>query len=127
MSATEDAKNVSSFIRQLGDKMIAAAYGLAREYATRAIQDFRTRQGIEQEAVGEFWTNRTTDAVRRVFTQAFLTGTEVGFLIAHAVDYGISLELANDRKHEALRPIIEKWGALYITAVTGRIRKLTGG
>ena len=125
MSARDDAKQVSRNLELIySQKVLPAVLGLAKEYAERALQDFRNKQGVEQDSTGEYWTNRTTDAVRRVFSEAFLTGNEVGFLIAHAVEYGIYLELANDRKHEALRPTIEKWGPLFLSAVDRLLKRI---
>jgi hypothetical protein len=59
-----------------------------------------------------FWNNQTETAYNSVFAENYTVGTEVGWFIAHAVEYGVYLELANDRKHEALRPIIQElWPA----------------
>ncbi len=41
-----------------------------------------------------------------MFTKAFIDGDEIGFLLAHGVDYGVYLELANDRAYEVIRPVI---------------------
>lgn len=125
MSAAEDAKKVARNIELIySQKVIPAVYGLAQQYAALALSDFRSKQGFGQGNTGEYWTNRTEDAVKRVFTSAFLTQKEVGFFIAHAVEYGIYLELANDRKHEALRPTINKWGPLFLAAVANLLKRI---
>ena len=81
-----------------------AVFALSLEFAAKALNDFRQRQGTN-----EFWTNRTKIAKDTVFADAFLEQNIVGWFIAHSVEYGVYLELANNRQNEALRPIIRKW------------------
>ena len=41
-----------------------------------------------------------------MFARAFKDQEEIGWFLSHGQDYGVYLELANDRKSEAIRPII---------------------
>jgi hypothetical protein len=66
---------------------------------------------------GRFWTNQTGDTESRVFGEVILTDGAIGFFLAHGVEWGIYLELANNRQNESLRPLIEIYGNMYIIAV----------
>ena len=80
---------------------ITATKALCEYYAALALQTFRQRQ-----SGNEYWNNKTSTAYSRVYAEGFIEGDVIGWFIAHAVEYGVYLELANDRKHEALRPIV---------------------
>ncbi len=114
-----DAKKVNQNLDRIFAKRKVLIYALSVEYAARALEDFRKRQPDGIGVVGEFWTNQTTDAVKRVFTKAFQDADSVGWIIAHGVDYGVYLEKANDRQNEALRPIMLEWSKKYIEAIKG--------
>jgi len=88
-------------IKGFNARKVYASVVLSQYYSAKAIQLFRKFQ-----AFNAFWTNRTETAYNTVFGALIDTQTEVGFLIAHKVEYGVYLELANDRKHESLVPII---------------------
>jgi len=98
----------------------AAVLALCLEYAALILEEFRKQQVVgpgggswidrfNGQGVGEYWNNQTENAARMVFSDAFMDDEEVGFYIAHMVEYGVYLELANDRRHEALRPLIEEF------------------
>lgn len=88
-------------IRSIEDRRIIATIALCEYYAGLAQQTFRERQ-----IANAFWNNRTGTAYNEVFADSFEDGNDIGFFIAHAVEYGVYLELANDRKHESLRPTL---------------------
>ena len=77
----------------------AKLYALALSYAGQAINKARS----EKE-----WTDRTSQAKDRMFAEAFIDGSDIGFFLSHGVDYGLYLELANDRRYEIIRPVIEE-------------------
>lgn len=79
-------------------------YALSLEYAARALNDFRRRQAQE-----EFWKNQTFTAMNTVFSDAFITGNVIGWFLAHGIEYGVYLELANDGKNQALRPVVVRF------------------
>ncbi len=88
-------------IKKIYNRKQAALYALCKVYAVRALKLFNMMQKDE-----EFWNNQTFQAKDSVFTDAYTTTGYVGFFIAHGKAYGQFLEFANDRKHEALRPIM---------------------
>lgn len=81
-----------------------AAFALASSYSVKMLDLFRERQSGNY-----YWQNRTTQAMNRVSTRAFRGKYELGFYIQHGVDYGVYLELANDRKHAALYPLVNEF------------------
>jgi hypothetical protein len=86
----------------------AQLYALCSYYAELAKQEFDSRQPSGQNAEGEFWTSRTGQAAMRVFGKAGYDGAiAVFWALAHGVDYGVYLELANDRRHASLDKIIK--------------------
>lgn len=114
MSASQDAAKVAKYLRGYYVRKLAALQALAKTLAEEMLADFQTRQGFAQETRGEFWHNRFSEAVRKVYAEDFTTESKLGFFIAHGVYYGVYLELANDRKYEALRPMIEEWGNRFL-------------
>lgn len=117
-----NTKQVADKIENIYERRKAAVYSLALRYATLAINDFRKKQ-----AGNNYWENRSTQAMKRMFTKGFISGGTnsdvVGFLMAHGVEYGPYLELANNGLNEAIRPTMNKWAKLFIAAV----RRLYGG
>jgi hypothetical protein len=101
MGIDNDINSVKKNIPSIFERKIAAGYALCQDEALRTIQDFRNEQ-----AGGAFWNNRTYQAMDRMFTQPFKEDAAIGFIMAHGVQYGVYLELANNRKHQAIRPMI---------------------
>ena len=97
----KDVKTVSTKIIKIYAQREAAAFALAQSFAIKAHNIFKTNQ-----SAGKYWSNKTFNAFDRVFANAFHDSTGVGFFLAHGIEYGIYLELANDRKHKALKPIM---------------------
>ena len=97
---------IKNGMRKHFDRKTIATIALCRYYAAKALEEFRRKQPSFQFAEG-FWINRTTIARNSVFADSFTDSDAVGFFLAHAVGYGVYLELANNRKHESLRPVIE--------------------
>lgn len=86
----------------------AALYALSLQYAARALNDFRAKQ-----SQNVYWLNRTGSARDLVFSDAYLQESMVGWFIAHGVEYGVYLELANDGQNQALRPTVEQFAQAY--------------
>lgn len=78
---------------------------LCSYYASKALEAFR-RQQTSKQLSGTFWTNQTVTARNTVFSGVEAYKQFYGFFLAHKMQYGIYLELANNAKHEALRPIV---------------------
>jgi hypothetical protein len=113
------AAGVAANVSEIYSRRRAAVYALCLAYAGQILAEFRTQQLVgpgggswidryNGRGIGRYWNNQTETAARTVFSKAFTDGADIGFFISHMVEYGVYLELANDRRHEALRPIIEK-------------------
>lgn len=99
----DDVDKVKRSIDDIYKRRVNKTYALCKWYAGRAQEIFRRFQ-----AFNVFWNNQTGTAYSQVYAQGFKdVNGDAGFFISHAVEYGIYLELANDRKHEALRPIVQ--------------------
>ena len=102
-------KQVAANIKTIYDRKRAALYALALKYAGEAINFFR-----KEQAQGTYWTNRTSQAKDRMFTNAFIEDNVIGWFMAHGVEYGPYLEKANNGIHEAIRPIMIEFGLKFI-------------
>jgi hypothetical protein len=100
-------------LRPVFERKLIAAQALAVEYAERCLQAFRDKQPLGTEGTEGVWHNRTGQAAAEVFSDAFVDDAAIGFFLAHGKDYGVWLELANDRKYEVLRPIVESFAESY--------------
>lgn len=114
MSVGDDVRKVKNNIAGIYERRAAGVYALSLEYAAIALRYFR-----QVQSGGGFWTNRTSEALNRMFSNAFRSGNEVGWFMAHGVDYGVYLELANDRRNEAIRPTIQRFSGRFFQAVKG--------
>jgi len=94
-----------------------AIYVMALDYAAMAINYFRSVQPPKPDTQGKFWHNRTGFAAARVFADAKLRKSGLSWGIAHGVQYGVYLELANNRSHEALRPVIQRYAGRFLNDV----------
>lgn len=94
-------ETITKNIRAANTRKVIASIALCRYYSAKALETFRRYQTFQT-----FWNNQTGTAYNQVFASNIAEDREIGFFIAHDVLYGIYLELANDRKHEALWPII---------------------
>ena len=101
MSVRDGTRRVSRKIKTIYERRRAAVYALCLNYAGRALNYFRQNQDSNA-----YWQRRTGQAQDRVFSDAQIEGQIISWFMAHGVDYGVYLELANDRAHEALRPTI---------------------
>jgi hypothetical protein len=95
-------KGLNLLKKNIGDiykRRAAQLYALSLFYAAKALNDLRTKQ-----AQNKYWENQTFTAVDTVFSNAFRDDNAIGWFIAHAIEYGVYLELANDGQNQALRP-----------------------
>lgn len=109
MNSVEGIAVVKAMTAEIYIRKRRAAVALCLYYAGLVLQSFRQRQ-----ANNRFWTNRTRTAVNTVFSEAIDEKGVIGFFLAHAVEYGVYLELANDRKHEAIRPVVMSFYARFM-------------
>jgi hypothetical protein len=110
-----DVTKVKTNIKNIYERKRRALYALALSFAAFAIRYFRSVQPPKPNSRGKFWHNRTGQAAARVFTNATITGNMVTWFIAHGVQYGVYLETANDRRYQALKPIIQRYANRFLT------------
>jgi hypothetical protein len=97
-----DAEKVVKKINDVLDRRYIATIALCKYYSEYAKQEYQRRQASD-----EFFTNRTNTLWATVKAESITGRDELGLFIAHTEQYGVYVELANDRKHEALWPIIK--------------------
>lgn len=102
--ATEGTEHVKKRISEIYLRKRAAGYALGLQYAAYAIVWFRT-----QQAANRFWKNQSYQAMDRMFTAGLKGDGYFGWRMAHGVEYGPYLELANDGANAAIRPTMQKY------------------
>jgi hypothetical protein len=118
-------KNTVDFLKS-AQRILKDVYSLAKKYASvteQKAQDLQnvgqlqrgSRAGLETGAIG--WVNQTEQAIRGIRAEAFKENGFIGFRIFHTKEYGVYLELANNRKYELLRPLINLMGKQFLDAV----------
>ena len=112
MTETYDIDDLKKNISEIYKKKEVAAYALCTYYAGLCLQRFRQKQ-----AQNAFWNNQTNYAYNGVYSHADITKEYVGFFMAHIAEYGIELELKNNRKHESLNPTIAAFYSRFIRDV----------
>lgn len=114
MSVITVKKNIK---RILLTRKRAQLIAICYYYAAMALSYFQSVQPPKPDTQGKWWYNQTGQAALRVFTKIINKKNEVGWAIAHGVDYGVYLTLANDRKHDALLPIIKRFAGKFFNDV----------
>jgi len=109
--------NIQKRIKSIYEIRAAQIYGLSLQYAAMALNYFHSQQSARPAEKGEFWHNQTAQAAARMFSDAFRDGNSIGWFMSHGVDYGVYLELANDRAHESIRPIVQRYAGRFIRDV----------
>ena len=117
MSAVNDSRTVSTTLIGIIEGREKSIRASAGAHLGATLKAFHERQPSGQGVEGEFWNNKTSEAANAVFGETYRTKTEIGFFLAHGMDYGIYLELANNRQNEVLRPLIEEFGAKFLKSV----------
>ena len=97
----EGLSEVQRNIEEAYRRRKTAVLFLCNKYKLIAENTLKDSQGTAK-GKGQFWTNQTSNAIRNVKGFAIDKGDSVSFGIAHRMEYGIYLELANNRKHAAL-------------------------
>lgn len=104
--AVKGVDKVVKNIRSIYDRKKAATYALCLETAQRAIDFFWQNQPPVPNSPGKYWHNITGQASARMHTEANITATFINWSMGHGVDYGVALELVDDGRREAIRPVI---------------------
>ena len=97
-----ESGDVGKNIEAIFKRREIALFALCTEYATRALQNFRK----EQEG-DKYWNNLTFQTMDRMIAEAYTEEDALGWFLAHTVEHGVYLELANDGKHAAIKPTID--------------------
>jgi hypothetical protein len=97
----EDIAKLKQSIKGLYLRKKNTMNALCLQYAGYALQRFRQKQ--KQNA---FWTNQTGSLFNNAFSGSDITSEFIGFYLSLTEDYGLYVELANNRKHEAVRPTV---------------------
>ena len=108
----QQARIVSNRIATIYLRRRAQIFAISLRYAALAIAYFRS-----QQAGNRYWVNQTNQAKDRMFTDAFQDDDVIGWFMAHGVQYGVYLELANDRQNEAIRPVIQRYAGRFFRDV----------
>lgn len=106
------AELVKNNIKNIYEKRKVAIYALCLDYAGFAINYFRRQQDNNK-----YWNNQIGNAKDLMFTNAFIEKNVIGWFMSHSVEYGPYLELANDGKNQAIRPIIQKFAGPFLKDV----------
>ena len=117
-----DVTGVKANIKGIYARRVSAVYALSLHYAAMAIEYFLSQQPASPNSRGAYWNNRTAQAAARMFARGFredLNEEEaiVGWFMAHGVHYGTYLELANNRAHESIRPIVQRYAGRFFEDV----------
>lgn len=112
MAVVNNADAVAEDIKKIYVRRAAAVFALAGSNALQGLLRFKRAQSRNT-----FWNNETSDALNRMSTRPFRRGTLIGFRMQHGVFYGVYLELANDRRHEAIRPLMGIQGKIFFKEV----------
>jgi hypothetical protein len=81
-------------------------FALCRKYATEVEEYIKDTQTAGE---GEWWTNQSGEAIKQITGFTMKSDDYAGWGVAHQVEYGVYLELANNRDHAVLLPTIQKY------------------
>ncbi len=97
-----DTREFNESVARLYDRKKAAVYAICLRYAAKALNYFRRKQAAEK-----YWENQTNQARDRMFAGGLKEDDVYGWFMAHGVEYGVYLELGNNGRHEAIKPVID--------------------
>lgn len=101
--------NVKRNVKNIYERRRAAIYAICLKWAAVMLAYFQQQQKLTPGQGGIYWFNRTAYAAATLQFIAFTEENVIGVRGFHTAFYGVYLELANNRKHEALRPIIQRY------------------
>jgi len=109
--------NLKKNITQIYDRRKAAVYAIGLKWGAIALEYFQRQQPASPGGRGQFWNNQSAYAAATVFFYVLRDSGFIALRLAHLAQYGVYLELANDRKHESLRPIIQRFAGRMIREI----------
>ncbi len=96
-----------------GEALLAGIYLLSQHRAMLMEADAK---------IGAPWTDRTGNARSGLFGEVMAEKEAIKTRIAHSVEYGPYLELANSKKYAILEPTAQKHAPEYFTEVEKLVR-----
>jgi len=98
------ADEVIRNLRAWGEQRKAEGIMLAQDWARKLEAQMK-----EEQAQEKYWKNRTHNALNGLRGEVIVSkgGDEVIIALAHSVEYGPYLELANDGRHAILKPTLD--------------------
>ena len=100
-----DTSKLAKGLENMRSKFDVAMEMKAGEYASQ----------LQTDAQGNArWTDRTGEARRRLNGSYEVLATGYKLVLAHGVDYGIWLELANEKRYAIIEQVIEYTGTFVI-------------
>lgn len=96
-----DVKSMKSGLQQMNERAEAAILMYGKNQSK--VLESHAKQGAP-------WTDRTTMARKSLRGDAEKTNSGVRISLAHGVDYGLWLELANEKRYAIIMPTIETKG-----------------
>jgi len=87
--------------------------------AARAFAE-RNPDRADVTAMGMPWVNRSFRAARSVYADAGINDQgDLYFSMYHTMSYGVYLELANNRRHAVLEPIVREHAPEFLARIKG--------
>lgn len=107
-AGSASAKKVADFFKTEYPKLVHGALTYAVLVDPGFMEDSLANfQDKQQRNV--FWNNETFQALAGMRVDPLNDPHRVGWRMYNTIEYALYLELANDRKHAAIKPIIELW------------------
>lgn len=98
--ADQDVNKVITNFKEWVARRVAAAQAVGEAWAGKM------EQAAKDQAL---WDDRTGHARQGLFGRCFIQGDDLVIILAHSVDYGIFLELANDGKYAVVDPLVKHY------------------
>lgn len=113
-----DTSKLAKGLENMRSKFDVALEMKAGEYASQLQTDAQTNAR---------WTDRTGEARRRLRGSYEVVSNGYKLVLAHGVDYGIWLELANEKRYAIIMQVIEYTGTFSIMPDFEDFMKKLGG
>jgi hypothetical protein len=97
----DDVAKLKESIKGIEFKLRMKLGDLCKYYAGKALKNFQDKQ-----VHNAFWQNQTGNLFGNADSGEWITKEFSGFYLYLKEHYGVYVELANDRKHEAIRPTV---------------------
>ena len=110
-----DSKPLDDGLKQMSERAESAILMYAKD------QSKALESQMKQKAP---WTDRTTMARKSLRGEAEKTDNGVRITLSHGVDYGLWLELANEKRYAIIKPTIELEGNKVLDGYSNLLEKM---